>query len=169
MRVRTYCFPGCFTRPPGTSTRDHPREPTASKPVVPGDVARPSLASRGRRAPPSATSCAAATAAGDTGLREPATVPTPPTRALVSRGVGQRKRRGPGPLEEPTPSGPKAFPRRWRGLTPQWPRSLRLGSASGFKVAAARPRCKCFETPIPHFPGKASGTPALALASRRRG
>ena len=38
MRVRTYCFPGCFTRPPGTSTRDHPHEPTTSKPVVPGDV-----------------------------------------------------------------------------------------------------------------------------------
>ena len=35
MRVRTYGFPGCFTRPPGTSTRDHPHEPTASKPVVP--------------------------------------------------------------------------------------------------------------------------------------
>jgi hypothetical protein len=29
-------FPGCFTRPPGTSTRNHPHEPTTSKPVVPG-------------------------------------------------------------------------------------------------------------------------------------
>jgi Zn-dependent protease len=38
VRVRTYGFPGCFTRPPGTSTRDHPHEPTASKPVVPVDV-----------------------------------------------------------------------------------------------------------------------------------
>lgn len=38
MRVRTYGFPGCFTRPPGTSTRNHPHEPTTSKPVVPGDV-----------------------------------------------------------------------------------------------------------------------------------
>jgi hypothetical protein len=35
VRVRTYCFPGCFTRPPGTSTRHHSHEPTASKPVVP--------------------------------------------------------------------------------------------------------------------------------------
>ena len=35
MRVRTYCFPGCFTRPPGTSTRNHPCETTTSKPVVP--------------------------------------------------------------------------------------------------------------------------------------
>src|ERR1700689_888917 len=33
--VRTYVFSGCFTRPPGTSTRNHPHEPTASKPVVP--------------------------------------------------------------------------------------------------------------------------------------
>jgi hypothetical protein len=31
-------FPGCFTRPPGTSTRNHPHEPTTSKPVVPGDA-----------------------------------------------------------------------------------------------------------------------------------
>jgi hypothetical protein len=38
MRVRTYGFPGCFTRPPGTSTRNHPHEPTTSKPVVPEDV-----------------------------------------------------------------------------------------------------------------------------------
>src|SRR5690348_6311831 len=30
-------FPGCFTRPPGTSTRNHPHESTTSKPVVPGD------------------------------------------------------------------------------------------------------------------------------------
>ena len=35
MRVRTYCFPGCFTRPPGTSTRNHPCQTTTSKPVVP--------------------------------------------------------------------------------------------------------------------------------------
>src|SRR5947209_720490 len=28
--------PGCFTRPPGTSTRNHPHDPTTSKPVVPG-------------------------------------------------------------------------------------------------------------------------------------
>ncbi len=38
MRVRTYGFPGCLTRPPGTSTRHHPHEPTTSKPVVPEDV-----------------------------------------------------------------------------------------------------------------------------------
>jgi hypothetical protein len=39
VRVRTYVFPGCFTRPPGTSARNHPHEPTASKPVVPGECA----------------------------------------------------------------------------------------------------------------------------------
>jgi hypothetical protein len=38
VRVRTYGFPGCFTRPPGTSTRHHPHEPTTSKPIVPGNV-----------------------------------------------------------------------------------------------------------------------------------
>jgi hypothetical protein len=30
--------PGCFTRPPGTSTRNHPHDPTTSKPVVPGGI-----------------------------------------------------------------------------------------------------------------------------------
>src|SRR5436309_16114411 len=32
---------GCFTRPPGTSTRNHPHEPTTSKPVVPGGYVCP--------------------------------------------------------------------------------------------------------------------------------
>ena len=50
----------------------------------------------------------------------------------------KQKRRGPGPLEEPAPADPKAFRFGWRGLTPRWPRSLRLGSASGFKVARSR-------------------------------
>jgi hypothetical protein len=54
---------------------------------------------------------------------------------------GEQKRRGPGPLEEPARSGPKAFLCGWRGLTPQWPRSLRLGSASGFKVAPGLGDC----------------------------
>lgn len=43
MRVRTYGFAGCLTRPPDTSTRNHPNEPTASKPVVPGCSCTPSL------------------------------------------------------------------------------------------------------------------------------
>ena len=39
-------------------------------------------------------------------------------------------RRGPGPLEEPAPCRLAASRLGWRGLTPRWPRSLRLGSAS---------------------------------------
>jgi hypothetical protein len=51
VRVRTYWFPGCFTRPPGTSTRNHPHEPTTSKPVVPRGVCTYlSLAGRGAQA-----------------------------------------------------------------------------------------------------------------------
>ncbi len=98
MRVRTYGFPGCFTRPPGTSTRHHPHEPTTSKPVVPGDVLQFECTDK-RDAVPSH-------------------------------------------FEEPGGSGPRAFPCGWRGLTPQWPRSLRLGSASGFKVARTLLVCK---------------------------
>src|SRR5436309_15850232 len=33
-------FSGGFTRPPGTSTRNHPHDPTTSKPVVPGGYVR---------------------------------------------------------------------------------------------------------------------------------
>src|SRR5437763_15107536 len=93
-------FPGCFTRPPGTSTRDHPHEPTTSKPVVPGDALH--------------IECSATARA--------------------------KKRRGPGPLEEPLRTRPKAGPDWWRGLTPRWPRSLRLGSASGWNVHSAPAR-----------------------------
>ena len=35
MYVRTYCFPGDLRGRPGTSTRNHPHDPTTSKPVVP--------------------------------------------------------------------------------------------------------------------------------------
>jgi hypothetical protein len=49
VRVRTYCFPGCLTRPPGTSTRNHPCEPTTSKPVVPRSYVPPILAALGPR------------------------------------------------------------------------------------------------------------------------
>ena len=38
VRVRTYFSSGCFTRPPGTSARNHLHEPTTSKPVVPVEV-----------------------------------------------------------------------------------------------------------------------------------
>jgi hypothetical protein len=35
VRVRTYWFSGFFTRPPGTSTRNHPCESTTSKAADP--------------------------------------------------------------------------------------------------------------------------------------
>ncbi len=41
-------FPGVLRGRPGTSTRNHPHEPTTSKPVVPGDVL-PDHCNRGRR------------------------------------------------------------------------------------------------------------------------
>jgi hypothetical protein len=124
VRVRTYGFPGCFTRPPGTSTRNHPHEPTTSKPVVPVDALR--------------LQCTAG-AAHSGGTR---------------RTTADKKRRGPKPLEEPAGIGRKAFPDGWRGLTPQWPRSLRLGPASEFKVARASRSCKSAGRSIPHPPEK---------------
>jgi hypothetical protein len=68
----------------------------------------------------------------------------------------QTKRRGPGPLEEPFPSGPRAFRFRWRGLTPQWPRSLRLGSASRSNLARSPSKCNPFASSFPHLPKKTS-------------
>jgi hypothetical protein len=35
VRIRTYCFPGFLRGLPGPSTRNHPHDPTTSKPVVP--------------------------------------------------------------------------------------------------------------------------------------
>jgi hypothetical protein len=142
VRVRTYGFPGCFTRPPGTSTRHHPHEPTTSKPVVPGDVLR---------------------------LQCIAKRPTNLKRlghgqAARHCGSMQTKRDAvPSHFEEPGGSGPRAFPCGWRGLTPQWPRSLRLGSASGFKVARAAAVCNPAGRLIPHLPEK-SRAPARAPA-----
>ena len=44
MRVRTYCFPGFLRGLPGPSTRNHPHDPTTSKPVVPGGMSSQILA-----------------------------------------------------------------------------------------------------------------------------
>ncbi len=71
----------------------------------------------------------------------------------------------PGRLRNLAPVGPKAFLRWWRGLTPQWPRSLRLGSASGFKVARASRSCKPRATSIPHFPEKSPSQNRRTLCS----
>jgi hypothetical protein len=69
-----------------------------------------------------------------------------------------RKRRGPGPLEEPFPSGPEALRFGWRGLTPQWPRSLRLGPASVSNLRSFTTECNPFARPSPHIPQKMSPT-----------
>jgi hypothetical protein len=53
--------------------------------------------------------------------------------ARVTSGARTKATR-PEPLEEPFPPDPRALRFRWRGLTPQWPRSLRLGAASGFNL-----------------------------------
>ena len=79
-------------------------------------------------------------------------------RSPLASAVGQRKRRGPKPPEEPFAAGPRASPCGWRGLTPQWPRSLRLGSASGSNVAAALERAQ----------GPARRDPAPSEKKRRR-
>jgi hypothetical protein len=242
VRVRTYGFPGCFTRPPGTSTRHHPHEPTMSKPVVPVDAAHSLAAPPRLRGPPCAgpersdavpsrfeepspvsgpraflrfwvarphTSVASLFAARfrvwiqpnqglwplqvassddaafsvKSVLRRPSELDEVPSRARPSRRLereamerrdvpagppasvaAERKRRGPGPLEEPFPaSGPRAFFRfRWRGLTPRWPRSLRLGSASGSNLARAARRRKGRAAMKPHPPRK-----SIAGASER--
>jgi hypothetical protein len=67
---------------------------------------------------------------------------------------GEQNRRGSKPLEEPAPSGPRALLHRWRGLTPRWPRSLRLGSASRSKLAATPTPCKGLQHVHPAHSGK---------------
>jgi hypothetical protein len=58
VRVRTYCFPGCFTRPPRTSTRNHPHESDhveACRPrgYVPFSIPRPGLVAPSSEGPDS--------------------------------------------------------------------------------------------------------------------
>jgi hypothetical protein len=66
--------------------------------------------------------------------------------------TAQPKRRGSKPLEEPLPSDPRVRRLRWRGLTPRWPRSLRLGTASGFNVRLPSTACKTSLSELPHIP-----------------
>jgi hypothetical protein len=69
--------------------------------------------------------------------------------------MGAKRRRGSGSLEEPSPSRRSALGRRWRGLTPRWPRSLRLGSASRFPPYAQVIRgCKAHPLLTPALSGK---------------
>jgi hypothetical protein len=74
--------------------------------------------------------------------------------AKESEAAREQNRRGSGPLEEPAPARLAALRLGWRGLTPRWPRSLRLGSASGFKVARPFGNCNPSATKTPHVPKK---------------
>jgi hypothetical protein len=84
-------------------------------------------------------------------------------RAAGSRGdrsaaPGNESDAVPSRFEEPSPvSGPRAFSGSgWRGLTPRWPRSSRLGSASGWNLPRHIGRCKSDPATTPHSPRKAS-------------
>ena len=61
------------------------------------------------------------------------------------------------------PEGLSRF--RWRGLTPQWPRSLRLGSASGSNVAPRTRARKPSSQSIAQFP---ANTPRRVRPKRAR-
>jgi hypothetical protein len=76
-------------------------------------------------------------------------------RERAPNGEGTKATR-PGSLEEPAPTDPKALRFGWQGLTPRWPRSLRLGTASAFKVAPSRGDCKPPARKTPHVPQKLS-------------
>ena len=65
-------------------------------------------------------------------------------------------------------AGPRAFRFRWRGLTPQWPRSLRLGSASGFNLARASGDARVLARSDPAFSAKKDSRPARRGSSGRR-
>jgi hypothetical protein len=67
----------------------------------------------------------------------------------------QINRRGPGPLRgtsSRSARGPCGG--GWRGLTPQWPRSLRLGSASRFNLRLLRGPVKSGRVVLPAHSGK---------------
>jgi len=65
--------------------------------------------------------------------------------------IGERNRRGSGPLEEPSPARLAALRLGWRGLTPRWPRSLRLGSASAHNLGARGPRAQALSPCVTAF------------------
>ena len=116
MRVRTYGFPGCLTRPPGTSTRDHPCEPTTSKPVVPRGCVRSHSSRTARPAQAYGRADRRLDAAHDAVRRDRR---APDRRRAADRSLG----------------GPRALPSSRDGLgaagvATRGPRSLRLGSAS---------------------------------------
>ena len=140
MRVRTYCFPGCFTRPPGTSTRNHPCETTTSKPVVPrGFLYVTAFYRPGARRSPRA---------GDgTCWRTSALTKTTRPRATwgaLRHFVSVRSLRG--------------F--RAAGLATPGPRSLRLGSASRGNLGRRPTAVKRPRATKPHSPEISRQAPA---------
>ena len=143
-------FPGVLRGRPGprlaTKPTNRPRRSLSSPWILQIQSSRERRSDRGRAAT-DARSAAAQLGFAEVGSRE-----------------RRKKRRGPKPSEEPVPSGPRAFLPGWRGLTPRWPRSLRLGSASGLKVARARSMCNPLLGQIPHIPRKMreppTGSPA---------
>src|SRR5450631_664317 len=74
--------------------------------------------------------------------------------ARRDREGAELNRRGPKPPEEPCRPNPRVLPAGWRGLTPRWPRSLRLGSASEVKLARARAARKTPDEDVPAFSAK---------------
>jgi hypothetical protein len=108
VRVRTYGFPGCFTRPPGTSTRHHPHEPTASKPVVPVNVLP--VQCTATTAPPS-TSVHRRMVCAMRDRNPSAETAAPKGWCRMARSSLNEVDAGPGRFEEPAASWPRAF--RW--------------------------------------------------------
>jgi hypothetical protein len=145
VSVRTYGFPGCFTRPPGhldsqpSPRADHVEACRPREYLCPSSVAGVRLARPGARDGGGGRYLAAP--ALPTNGKRPAR-PQTKTDAVPSR------------LRNPAGSGPRAFAGGWRGLTPRWPRSLRLGSASGFNVAGLAAGCNPEWTLIAHVPKK---------------
>ena len=146
MRVRTYGFPGCFTRPPGTSTRHHPHEPTTSKPVVPGMLATSfyprTPAARGRRG----VGCSPERGEGAGGEG-----PMEPNRQRTKNDAV------PGRLRNPLCRVLGPF---FVGGAASHLGGLALcgsGSASGFKVALPSGECKPAQSFYPHVPKKSTG------------
>ncbi len=64
--------------------------------------------------------------------------PRPAVRHLFVTPASNANRRGPGRLRNLRRRAVRACRLGWRGLTPRWPRSLRLGSASVANIGLAR-------------------------------
>ena len=65
-------------------------------------------------------------------------------------------------------SGPKAFLYRWRGLTPRWPRSLRLSSASRSNIGPSAASTSALYGKSRILQQKSRGQGLAAAAKRRQ-